>query len=180
MEDREDRSTALKQPSTLLSPVDVPRIETSSVQSYLSTSTSSKRIRISTSPSTPLVDNASKIASLESFPEYSESVYSPMQTIVSAIQALLLPGPEFDHLPSGRSTRLERSWSKYIIKYTLFCYCFLSCIMASARLYTGLFHGRVDGETVMEAGGISVHSFCLPLVTSPNKLPTHEQLSDIY
>jgi hypothetical protein len=82
-----------------------------------------------------------------------------MRTIASSIQALLLP--EFAHLPPGRSTRLERSWSKHILKYSLLCYCFLSCIMASARLYIGLFHGRVNGKTIMEPGGISVHSFRL-------------------
>jgi hypothetical protein len=163
MEFREDRPTALKQLSALPSPVDISRIEASdSVQSHLSTSISSKRIRISTSSSTPFVDKASQIALLESFPEYSESVYSqsPMRTIASSTQAPLLP--EFAHLPSGRSTRLERSWSKCIIKYTLLCYCFLSCIMASARLYIVLFHGRADGKTIMEPGEISVHSFCLP------------------
>ena len=162
MEFRGDRPTALKQLSALPSPVDISRIEASdSVQSYLSTSTSSKRIRISTTSSTPFVDNDPEIGLLESFSEYSESAHpeSPMRTITSSIQALLLL--EFAHLPSGRSTRLERSWSKYIIKYTLLCYCFLSCIMASTHLYIGLFHGRVNGKTIMEPGGISVHSFCL-------------------
>jgi len=164
MEFKEDRPTALKQLSALPSPVDITKIEASdSVQSYLSTSTSSKRIRISTSSSTPFVDNASQTALLESFSEYSESVYSesPMRTIASSIQALFVP--EFAHLPSGRSTRLERSWSKHIIKYTLLCYCFLSCITASARLYIVLFRGRVNGKTITEPGGISsMHSFCPP------------------
>lgn len=163
MEFGEDRPTLLKQLSAFPSPIDISRVEASdSVRSHLSTSTSSKRIRISTSSSTPFVDNYSKIALLESFSEYSESVYSqsPMRTVASSTQALLLP--EFAHLPSGRSTRLERSWSKCIIKYTLVFYCFLSCIMASARLYIVLFHGRANGKTIMEPGEISVHSFCLP------------------
>ena len=166
MEFKEDKPTALKEISPLPSSVDISRVEASDrVQSHcFSTSTSLKRIRISTSTNcnAPFVDDASKIALLEPYPEDLESVYSPgpMRTILSSIHAL--SPQELAHFLSSRPTRLERSWHRYIIKYAICCYCLLSCFMASARVAIGFFHGRVDRKIILGPGGICLHSFCHP------------------
>jgi hypothetical protein len=141
MESKEDRPTTLRE---------------------MSTSSNLKRIRTSTtSTNAPFVDNISKIALLEPYPEESEWVYPPMRKFLSTVYTFL--PQEFAQFPPGRSTRPERSgWLRYTVKYALFCYFFLSCIVASIRLYTGLFHWRVSGEIVLGPGGVSFPSSVFP------------------
>ncbi|KAF8894960.1 hypothetical protein CPB84DRAFT_1288015 [Gymnopilus junonius] len=148
--------------------IDITKIEASdSVQSHLSTSTSSKRpIRI---PSSSSLD-ATGVTS-NSDPTSTQQSFFPILQWITA-SARYLSSPASPILPTTKriSTHLDRSGTKTVVKYILLFYCFASCMVAVFRMYGSLLgpqRGRDVAEDVPVPSNIdSVYHFRLVLIFS--------------
>ncbi|KDR75798.1 hypothetical protein GALMADRAFT_268364 [Galerina marginata CBS 339.88] len=116
--------------------VDISRIEASdSVQSHLSSTTSSKRLRL---PPSNALDTSGKAINLDVLNVQPER-FSQRTQITDLAQTLLFPDCPDALLPTtGRLTRVERSWAKFIAKCAFFLYCALSCLIASVQFYVSI------------------------------------------
>lgn len=127
-------------PDSTPSPVDISRVKASdTVQSHLSTSYSSKRMRIS--PSADFVALGRSLSSDQS--EILPIAHSPQ--VRKDFLAWIFP---FHSSSTSRiSMRLERSWTAFLLKCFFLLYCGLSCIVATAKLYSNILRPISAKET---------------------------------
>ncbi|KAF9566679.1 hypothetical protein CPC08DRAFT_758677 [Agrocybe pediades] len=113
-----------------LLPVDISQVEASdSVQSHLSTTTSSKRLRGASTSHVELTKDA-----VDS--DFEEDRASPVQRIATYMRKFL--GLDTGLLPASGTTRIarvERSWIRETLKYVLILYSCTSCIFAGFQLH---------------------------------------------
>ena len=121
-----------------------------SVQSHLSTMNSAKRLRNAS------INNKS-ISTHLGMPDVMN------RSAQGFVQAIFLPS----HLtlPTAhthtRPTRLERPICFKSIKYGILLYCFLSCVIASVRLYINLYGKKIvhDGTRTVKISGLLPRNF---------------------
>ena len=128
--------------------VDISTLKASdSVQSHLSTMNSAKRLRLGNAS----INNKDLSAHLRMPDAMNRSAQGFVQAIFSPSR-LTLPTA---HTPA-RPTRLERPICfKFSIKYGILLYCFLSCVITSARLYINLYGKKTghDGTQTVKISG---------------------------
>ena len=116
------------------SPVDISKVEASdTVQSYLSTSNSSKRTRVTANLDSGTCGRTGHLVSADTtLPSaYSHPVRKGFLDYLWPLITWYIPPP------SGRfQSRCDRSWLGATLRFLLLLYCGFSCVVATTRLYT--------------------------------------------
>lgn len=115
--------------------IDISQVEASdNVQSHLSTTTSSKRLRITYSNQAELTKENVDSNTEHGRISVMKRILAYGQTLIFSDSTALLPGNG-----TTRMNRLERiSWVRLTVKCAIILYCCLSCTIASLRLYVAL------------------------------------------
>ena len=134
--------------------VDISRIEASdTVQSHLSATSSSKRLRISPSSVALVQKNVTQYERNDT-DQHSKSLDTYFRALYVPVHSTHPGRPQ------------ERSWSRDILKCAFLVYCFISCVIATTRVYI-LYskawsssnrpgdHFQIATETTVSAGTIS-------------------------
>lgn len=148
-------------------PVDISKIEASdSVQSHLSTSTSSKRLRLHLNA---MPDGSPKIPKsdvhIHNAPGCED--HSWIQTMLTYPQMPFLY--DISYIPTSvpiHPTQQERRWVSTIVLWAAILYCVVSCSIASFHLYTRIRepdHGEMVAPALNLEGECFFWRFYFPL-----------------